>query len=380
MKFQTTRDALLRVLSVAQEVITNKSAVSIMSNVLLQTDKEHQRIIVKCTNSTVNAISSFAAEIDEEGEITVFCDKFVSVISSLPMGDVEIETNENEILVKPLGKKVKFRIKTLASDKFPVFKGFNSENSIQIAAKDFKNLIKHTSFAVSSDSNRYIMTGCYLTKEDNLLYMVATDGRRMSVCSCIDFSPDFTSAIIPVKIFSIIEKLCQDEGNIEINITDKTFFFKGYGYEISSSLIEGQYPAWKKVIPDELDHTFTVCKRELEDAMKRTSIMASKNGRIQMQLDTDKMVISTPETENGSSKEEIAAKYSGDPAEIALNAMYLSDVLKVIDSDDISIDFKFNQDKKVTSALIVKPEINNVKIEDNKEPIGYIHVIMPMTF
>ena len=372
MKFTTSKDAILRVLSVAQEVITNKSAISIMSNVLLQTDKENQKVIVKCTNSTINAISSFGAEIKEEGEITVFCDKFVSVISSLPMGDVEIETGENEILVKPLGKKVKFRIKTLASDKFPVFNGFNPDNSIKVAAKDFKNLIKHTTFAVSSDSNRYIMTGCYLTKEDNLLVMVATDGRRMSVCNCVDFSPDFTSAIIPVKIFSIIEILCQDEGQIEINTTDKVFYFKAYGYELSSSLIEGQFPAWKKVVPSGLDHTVKVAKNELESAMKRTIVMAAKNGRIQMHLDTDVMIISTPETENGSSKEEIAAKYSGEPADIALNAMYLSDVLKVIDSDDISINFKFNDDNRVSSALIISDADN--------ENTPYTHVIMPMSF
>lgn len=372
MKFVTSRDALLRVLGVAQEVITNKSPVSIMSNVLLQTDKEKQKVIVKCTNSTVNAISNFGAEIEEEGETTVFCDKFVSVISSLPMGDVEVVTGENEIVVKPLGKKVKFRIKTLASDKFPVFKGFNSENSIKIAAKDFKNLIKHTSFAVSTDSNRYMMTGCYLTKEDNWLYMVATDGRRMSLCTCADFSPEFTSAIIPVKGLSVIDRICQEEGQIEINTTDKTFFFKGYGYEISSSLIEGQFPMWQKVVPNGLDHTVTISKADLEDAIKRTVIMAAKNGRIQMILDSDKMVISSPENEVGSSKEEIEAKYSGEPAEIALNAMYLSDVLKVIDCDDISIDFKFNQENKVSSALIVRPV--------DKENTPYTHVIMPMTF
>lgn len=372
MKFTTSKDAILRVLSVAQEVITNKSPVSIMSNVLLQTDKENQKVIVKCTNSTVNAISSFGAEIEEEGETTVFCDKFISVISSLPMGDVEIVTGENEIVIKPLGKKVKFKIKTLASDKFPVFKGFDSEKSIQVKAEDFKDLIKHSSFAVSMDSNRYMMTGCYLTKEDNLLYMVATDGRRMSMCSCPDFSPEFTSAIIPVKGLSIIDRICQNDGVIEIYTTDKSFFFKGYGFEISSSLIEGQFPSWKKVLPTELDHTITVSKADLEDAIKRTVIMAAKNGRIQMILDSDKMVISSPENEVGSSKEEIEAKYSGEPAEIALNAMYLSDVLKVIDSDDISIDFKFNQENKVSSALIVRPV--------DKENTPYTHVIMPMTF
>ena len=372
MKFVTSKDAILKVLGVAQEVITNKSPVSIMSNVLLQTDKENQKVIVKCTNSTVNAISSFGAEIVEEGTVTVFCDKFVTVISSLPIGDIEIETGENEIIVKPIGKKVKFKIKTLASDKFPVFKGFNADNCIQIAARDFKNLIKHTSFAVSTDSNRYMMTGCYLTKEDNFIYMVATDGRRMSMCSCADFSPDLTSAIIPVKGLSVIDRICQEEGQVEINTTDKTFFFKGYGYEISSSLIDGQFPAWKKVLPEGLNHSFTVCKRDLEDAMKRTVIMAAKNGRIQMQLDTNKMIISSPENEVGSSKEEIDIKYSGEPAEIALNAMYLSDVLKVIDSDDISIDFKFNQENKVSSAIVV--------YDADKADIPYTHVIMPMTF
>ena len=152
------------------------------------------------------------------------------------------------------------------------------------------------------------MTGCYLTKEDNWLYMVATDGRRMSLCTCADFSPEFTSAIIPVKGLSVIDRICQEEGQIEINTTDKTFFFKGYGYEISSSLIEGQFPMWQKVVPNGLDHTVTISKADLEDAIKRTVIMAAKNGRIQMILDSDKMVISSPENEVGSSKEEIEAK------------------------------------------------------------------------
>lgn len=372
MKFVTSRDALLRVLGVAQEVITNKSPVSIMSNVLLQTDKENQKVIVKCTNSTVKGISSFGAEIEEDGETTVFCDKFLGVVSSLPMGDVEVISGENEVIIKPLGKKVKFKIKTLASDKFPTLHGFNSENAIKLDIKDLRNLIKNTTFAVSTDTNRYMMTGCYFTKEDNLLYMVATDGRRMSICSCADFSPEFKSAIIPTKIFSIIEKISKDEGEVEINVTDKEFFFKGYGYELSTSLIDGQFPAWKKVVPDGLDQTITVSKDELEDAMKRTVIMAAKNGRIQMSFDADKMIISSPENEVGSSKEEIEAQYSGEPVDIALNAMYFSDVLKVIDSDDISIDFKFNEEKKVSSALIVRAA--------GEEKTSYTHIIMPMTF
>ena len=370
MKFTTSREALLKVITIAQDIITNKSPVSILSNVLLQT--ADNKVIVKCTNSTVKVVTSFGAEIEEEGELTVFCDKFMSIVSSLPMGDVEISSKENEVLVQPIGKKVKFKIKSLAADKFPIINGFVADQVTELSAKDLKNLIRNTIFAVSTDQNRYIMTGCYLCKVENLLTMIATDGRRMSVCNCVDFSPDFTPAIIPTKFLSVLEKFCSDEGNIQMVTTNKTCSVKAGNLEVSTTLIDGQYPMWQKVLPTGLDHSVTVSKKELEDAVKCACIMVQKNGRVQMAVDKGKLEISSPDTEIGSSKQEIAAVYDGDPVEIALNALYLNDVLKVIDSENITIDFAINEEGKVNKALIVRESENN--------KTSYTHVVMPMTF
>ena len=370
MKFTTNRDALLKAITVAQDIITNKSPVSILSNVLLQTAEN--KVIVKCTNSTVKVVTSFGAEIEEEGELTVYCDKFMSIINSLPMGDVEVSSKENEVIVQPIGKKVKFRIKSLAADKFPIINGFMADQVTELSAKDLKNLIRNTIFAVSSDQNRYIMTGCYVCKVDNLLTMVATDGRRMSVCNCVDFSPDFTPAIIPTKMLSVLEKFCSDEGNVQMVTTDKTFSVKAGNLEVSTALIEGQYPMWQKVLPSGLDHSVTVSKKELEDALKCACIMVQKNGRVQMVIDKERLEISSPDTEMGSSKQEIAAVYDGEPVNIALNALYLSDILKVITAESITIDFTLNEDKKVSKALIVR--------ESGEAKTSYTHVIMPMTF
>lgn len=371
MKFITSRESLIKVITIAQDVISNKSPVSIMSNVLFQTAEN--KVIVKCTNSTVKLVTSFGAEIEEEGELTVFCDKFMSIINSLPAGDVEVLSNDNEILVQPVGKKVKFKIKHLAADKFPLINGFIPDaTTIEIAAKDLKNLIHNTIFAVSTDQNRFIMTGCYICKNDNLLTMVATDGRRMSTCSCVDFSPDFTPAIIPTKMLSVLEKFCSDEGNIQIATTDKTCSVKAGNLEISTTLIDGQYPNYLKVLPVGLDHTITVSKKELEDAIKCACIMVQKNGRIQMAIDKGKIEISSPDTEMGSSKQEIAAVYEGEPVNIALNALYLSDILKVITAESITLEFAINEEGKVNKALIVRDSENN-------KPC-YTHVIMPMTF
>lgn len=370
MKFKTNRDSLLNVLSVAQEVITNKSPISILSNVLLQTDEN--RVIVKCTNSTVNAITSFAAEIEEPGEVTIFCDKLMTVVSSLPLGDVEVFSSGIEIIVQPVAKKIKFKIKTQAADKFPIIKNFIQENAIKVAAKDFKNLIRTTSFAASTDQNRFIMTGCFICKKENYLTMVATDTRRMSICKCVDFNESFTSVIVPKKMLTVVEKFCSDEGDILINSTDKLFMVKSGNLEIITSLFEGKYPNWEKVVPAELDHTVSVSKRELENAIKTAVIMSAKDSRVELTIEPEKMTVKTPDSDMGSAVEEIAAIYTGEPAMIAINIQYLSDALKAIEADSISIDFKVNEDNKCKGALIVR--------ESEKKENNYTHIIMPMSF
>lgn len=370
MKFVTNRDALFGVLGVAQDVISIKSPVSILSNVLLQTDKENQKVIVKCTNSTVNAITSFNAEIEEPGEITIFCDKLMNIISSLPPGDVEIFTQQTEIIVEPVAKKIKFKIKTLASDKFPVINEFVKENSISIAAKDLKNLINNTIFAVSTDRNRHIITGCYLCKKDNYLYMVATDMRRMSICKCVDFNSDFKDVIIPDKMLSIVEKYCANEGELLINSTGRMFMVKSGNLEISSSVFEGNYPSWQKVIPNGLDHTIIVSKKEFENAIKTAGIMLTKDSRIELNIEQNKLTVNTPETDIGSATEEIAAVYNDTTAMLVLNIQYVADVLKVINSENIAIDFKVNQENKVSEAIIIR--------ESEITDTCYKHIIMPI--
>ena len=156
---------------------------------------------------------------------------------------------------------------------------------------------------------------------------------------------------------------------MEINTSKKEFFFKGFGFEISSSLIDAQYPKWEKVLPSGLDHTITLSKYELADAIKRMLIMSDKDGRIQIAAENDKVIVSSPEMEMGNFKEELSAKYDGAKIEIAMNVLYLSDVLKVIDKDDICIDFKVSEENNVKSAIIVRPADTDA---------DYTHIIMPM--
>ena len=165
MKFITSKDAFIKVLGVCQEVINSKSPISILSNICLEADDDF--VHVKCSNSAVSAKTKFNAEISEKGSTTVFCNKLYAIVSQLPDGNIEFESSDKEIQVKAEGKKIKYKLKSLAVDKFPEILDFKKENSIEVAAKDFKECIKQTMFAVSTDSCRYMMTGCYLVFDEN---------------------------------------------------------------------------------------------------------------------------------------------------------------------------------------------------------------------
>jgi DNA polymerase-3 subunit beta len=376
MKFVFDKDAMIKEIAIAQEIITNKSPVSILSNILVIA--ENGTLTIKATDSTVKFTTNVPVDIEEEGRTTIFCDKFMSILSSLPSGNIEFIQEDIGVTIKPISKKVKFQLKSQASDKFPEIGSSENIPFFEISSKDFKEMIKETIFAVSEDKNRFFMTGVYFVKENDILTMVATDGRRLS-CVTKNFGyniPDFTPAIIPTKILSCVLKNASDEGNIKIAVVDKSIFIKFANYEFSSVLIDGQFPNYKKVIPENLTMSIMVNKADLEAALKRTTIMVDKKvSRIIFRISSGVLKLISPESDIGTADEEIPCRYNGQDIAMALNFTYVTEPLKVIDSENVVFEFNVNENQNGEEASITKAVIMR------SEPAGdYIHVIMPMNF
>ena len=376
MKFTFDRDAMIKEIAIAQEIITNKSPVSILSNILIIA--ENNSLTIKATDSTVKFTTSLPVDIQEEGSTTIFCDKFMSILSNSPSGDMEFIKDDITVTIKPIAKKVKFQLKSQTSDKFPEISKYDNVPFFEISSKDFKEMIKETIFAVSEDKNRFFMTGVYFVKENDILTMVATDGRRLS-CVTKNFGynvPDFTPAIIPTKILSCVLKNASDEGNIKIAVVDKSIFVKFANYEFSSVLIDGQFPNYKKVIPENLTMSIMVNKADLEAALKRTTIMVDKKvSRIIFRISSGVLKLISPESDIGTADEEIPCRYNGQDIAMALNFTYVTEPLKVIDSENVVFEFNVNESQNGEEASITKAVIMR------SEPAGdYIHVIMPMNF
>jgi len=364
MKFICNKEVLLKEISIAQEIISSKNAILILSNIYLEVIKDH--LIIKAKDMKVNFQSEIPVTVIEEGSTTVYCDKFFGIISTFPYDEIEFFQKENVVIIKPVTqKKPEYKLKCIASDKFPEFP-VSSEPFFGIPIKDFKEMVQQSVFAVSDDETRYFMNGVLLEKSEGKINMVATDGRRLayigkSVSNKID---DFSGIIIPPKILSIAIKRSGDEGLINISISDKMIFISFASYQFSSVLIEGMFPNYRKVIPENQEFSLSVNRNEMLDALRRVSLMVEKKShRIYLGISPGKMAVYSEESEIGTVDDEIPCKYDGEGVKMSLNYRYLEEPFKVMTEDEVKIRFS-----SAIKAITIEP----VPEKD------FFHIVMPM--
>ena len=182
MKFTFDRNAMINEISIAQEIISTKNALSVLSNVLLIA--EGGTLTIKATDIKVNFQTKIPVDIEEEGSTTVLCDKFMGILSALPEGEIEFLLKDNDNLVSAVirhtSKKIKYQLNCTSQDKFPEIAVAEKVSFFEVPAKELKSMITQTSFAVSDDETRYFMNGVYFEKKEDKLVLVATDGRRLA--------------------------------------------------------------------------------------------------------------------------------------------------------------------------------------------------------
>jgi DNA polymerase-3 subunit beta len=364
MKFTCERNILLKEVSIAQEIISSKNAISILSNIYLEA--KESALIVKATDIKVNFETRVPVEVEEEGSTTVFGEKFLGILSSIPDGELEFEQKGVSIVIKPRAKRIKFQLKCIASEKYPEFPVFSKETVFETSVRDFKEMVQQTIFAVSDDETRYFMNGIFFKKEGNKMIMVATDGRRLAYAEkpAGEGGENFDGIIVPPKILGILIRRAGDEGLIEISITGKNIFIRFGSYSLSSVLIEGQFPNYQRVIPESQNFSFTINRLEMLEALKRVSLLVEqKSRRVYLGLAPGLMSISSEESDIGDAREEIPNKYDGQELSIALNYRYIEEPFKVMTDEEISIHFT-----DPVKAITIKP----VPEKD------FFHIVMPM--
>jgi len=365
MKFICEKTSILREISIAQEVIASRTTLSVLSNVLLEA--QNNTLFIKATDLKVGFETSIPVEVQTPGSTTIFCDKLVGILRSLPDGEVEFEQKDESLLnIKTVFKKINFQLKSIGSDKFPEIQRVASDIYFEFSQKDFMEMISQTIFAISDDETRYFMNGVYFENNNGELRMVATDGRRLSYISKKVDIPEqqVKGIIVPPKILNLIRKLATGQGTLSLAVTDKNFFVQLGNQKLFSALIEGQFPNYQRVIPDVQKYMMLLKKEDILDALKRVSLLVEqKSRRIFMSVSNNVMQLKSEESEIGVANEEIPCTYNGPDITFAMNYLYLFEPLKIMESEEVSIEFTEAM-KAVTLCSVPKQD--------------YFHIIMPM--
>ncbi len=364
MKFSCEKDVILREIQVAQEVISSKTSMSILSNVYLSVAED--TLTVRATDLKVGFETQVPVEVSSPGKTTVFCDKLLGILRSLPAGEVEFEqTDATTFVIRPRFKKIDFQLRSIDAEKYPEIQLAEDQSYFDVPQTDFIEMISQTVFAVSDDETRYFMNGVYMEQSDGELVMVATDGRRLAHIrkSPSESIPEFQGVIIPPKILQMVRKLASGEGSISLAVGEKNVFCRFENQRVSSALIEGQFPNYRRVIPDNQEHRLEVNREELLEALKRVSLLVEKSRRIYLAVAENSLTLTSEESEVGHASEEISCAFEGPETKIALNFSYLTEPLRVIETDSVALLFT-EASKALTIESVPKTD--------------YFHIVMPM--
>ncbi len=361
MKFRISKENFLEGLQQVQHVVSARTTLPILSNVLLEAEDGEVRLTT--TDLDVGVSGRVDAEVQKAGATTLPARRLATIIREVPTSEIDVEVNADNVATIRSGPSY-FKILGLAEDEFPALPDFGEANVYKIDQSVLKDSLRKTSYAISTDETRYVLNGIFWSFKDNNLTLVATDGRRLAM---VNHDVEFPESqeidvIVPTKAVNELTRLLGDEGEVRIFIADNQIAFELNKNLLVSKLIEGNYPNFRQVIPNETKERITLERETFLNSAHRVSLLTSeKSNSLKIVFGKDNIDIMANSPDIGEAKESLAVSYKGPEFSIAFNPEFLMAPLKNLDSDEIYLD------------LI--DEMSPGVIKNNS---SFLYVLMPM--
>ena len=343
MNLTIAKDQLLAGLQSVQNIVSTRTTLPILSNVLLHA--EGSRLELTATDLDVTITSSVEATIKKGGATTVPVKKLFGIARELASSEIDLEVDDKNFCSIRSGSSF-FKIRGLGPEEFPPMPKFSDDKKVALPQEKIRGMLKKTYFAVSNDESRYVLNGIFFSLKEHKLTMVATDGRRLAL---VDEEVDVAANsqgefIVPAKAVNELVRLLQDKGDVEINFSENQAAFalkddKGGLTLVITKLIEGNYPNYRQVIPGEAKERVSFGREELMHAFKRAEIMTSdKQNSVKMTFTKNNLAITANSPDVGEARETLAINYKGKDMSIAFNPGYLIEPLNALTQDEVFIE------------------------------------------
>lgn len=366
MHITVSRDDLLNGVGPIQAVVETKRSLPILSHLLLETSSSH--LSVFGTDLDIGVRKQVPGQVAREGSIALSARKLYEIVRELPATSVDLVV-DGELTVTITCGNSEFRIKGLPKDDFPSMRE-SKQNGIVLDRRLFRDMIRRTLYAVSSDQTRYTLNGILFRVTPNDIRMVATDGHRLamtnselSAVNCQLSAP--VDAIIPRKAAAETLKLLREEpGEITVEISENHLLLQTDDTFVDMRLIEGQFPNYEQVIPTNATREVVVNREAFLAGLRRTStILGERALPTTMKLTPGRLVLSCVNLDLGEAKERLDVEYQHEEMTVGFNARYILDFLSALLTEQATIRLQ----DSLSPALFA-----------GKDDARYTCVIMPM--
>ena len=348
MKLVCNQSDLSANMTLVSRAVPSRPTHPVLANVLLQADAQKSQVSLTAFDLSLGIRTSFLAEVETSGAITLPAKLLNDIVARLPQGEITLEDEAAEVpfcatIVSTSGR---YQVHGMGVDDFPELPILDKGEAIELPAEALLEGIKGSLLAASTEEAKQILSGVHLSVSQDALEFAATDGHRLAVVKRVfetetEDLPDL-EVTIPAKALRELERMLgtRQSSEVSLNCDRGQIVFEWADQCLTSRTLEGQYPAYRQLIPHQFERQITMDRRQLLSALERIAVLADqKNNIVKFNIDSNnqEIALSVNAQDVGSGRELLAAQISGESLDIAFNIKYLMDGIKAIGTPEIQM-------------------------------------------
>jgi len=365
MEIVVRQNELLKELQLVQGIVERKNSIPILSNVLVEAQANEIRIAA--TDLDVSLRCGCPAQVKLKGALTLQAKKLYEIVRALPDSDVHLKQLP-DAWASIECERSSFKMAGLPREDFPSLPESKPGKGIEIPADVLRDLIGRTAFAITAEDARYYLAGALLVFEKDALGMVATDGHRLAYAhrKAALKGADVQRVLVPRKALSELLRLIEGEDAATFQQVESHLVFSVGGRILASKTIEGNFPAFEKVIAIKGDKALRLERETFSTALRRVSLLSTERSRaVRLLLSSGKLELLASSPDLGEAREALAVEYQGTGMEVGFNAQYLLEFLQAVGGESVELELK-----DAESQGLLKPAA--------ADGVDYRYVVMPM--
>jgi DNA polymerase-3 subunit beta len=336
LRITVSKDELVSALGVVSRAVSTRTSVQILSGILVEAQGSELRLAATDMELSLRATAS--AQIEGDGAIVLPGKTFADIARLLPAGDVLIEHKPAESVVHVTAGSASYTLHTYNPEDFPRLQELETIQTFSVDRESLLETIHRVARAASRDESRPVLTGILVSFTGGKLVMAATDSYRLAVKETeLSGSVPELEAIVPSRALQELARVAGSGDSIEVGVHENQVVFATDGVWLTTRRIDGQFPNYRQLLPEQFEHELTLPRLELLEVVRRASVMIQRATPLQLRFAEGELTVIARTHDVGESQESMPVAFAGETLEIGFNADFLRDGLESMDGDDVRV-------------------------------------------